>query len=142
MDKYKKNNIRTIAGLFVGVIVMFLVQQFLFKAPSFDKEMMKVASEFNKSCPIMVDQITRCDNTAALPDKVFLFNYTIITMTKDSMDVEGLKKNLEPLIINSIKTNPAMKYLRDNQVTISSCYKDRNGVFLFEISVTLDKYKK
>ena len=62
----KKTNIQTIVGLVAGAATLVLVQQFFFKAPSYDEQMMQAASEINKSCPIMVDQETRLDNTVAL----------------------------------------------------------------------------
>ena len=54
----------------------------LFKPPTFDKQMMKTASEINKSCPIMVDAETRLDNTVALPNKTIQYNYTLVNIEK------------------------------------------------------------
>lgn len=84
----KKLNLKTIVGLAFGLIVAILVQQYFFKPPSFDKQMMQVASELNKTCPIMVDAETQLDNAVALPEKTFQYNYTLINMYKDSIDIE------------------------------------------------------
>jgi hypothetical protein len=135
-----KMNLKTLAGITVGVVVMVLVQQFFLKAPSFDKQMMQVASELNKTCPIMVDAETRLDNTVALPDKVFVYNYTLVNQVKDSVNVEQLKNYMEPIVTNNMKTNPSMKFYRDNKITMSYYYKDKNGVFVFKIDVTPDLY--
>src|SRR5665647_51752 len=97
----KKIDFKTLAGIVVGIVVMVLVQQFFFKSPSFDKQMMQVASELNKTCPIMVDAETRLDNAVALPDKIFTYNYTLINQVKDSLNVEELKNYLTPLVTNS-----------------------------------------
>ncbi len=137
----KKIDFKTLAGIVVGIVVMVLVQQFFFKSPSFDKQMMQVASELNKTCPIMVDAETRLDNTVALPDKIFTYNYTLINKVKDSLNVEELKKYLTPLVTNNIKTSPVMKFYRDNKITLSYYYKDKQGVFLLNIDVTPDKYQ-
>ena len=137
----KKMNFKTLAGIITGVVVMALVQQFFFKAPSFDKQMMQVASELNKTCPVMVDAETRLDNTISLPDKIFTYNYTLINQVKDSINVEELKKYLTPLVTNNMKTNPVMKFYRDNKITMSYYYKDKQGVFLLNIDVTPDKYQ-
>jgi hypothetical protein len=113
----------------------------LFRKPSFDKAMMEYASEINKHCPIMIDNVTRLENAIALPDNIFQYNYTIINSVKDSINVEGLKNYLEPSIVNFVKTNPDMKIVRDNKTTISYYYKDKNGVYLFTISVKPEQYE-
>lgn len=137
----KKIDFKSLAGISVGIVVMVLVQQFFFKSPSFDKQMMQVAGELNKTCPIMVDAETRLDNTVALPDKIFTYNYTLINQVKDSINVEELKKYLTPIITNNMKTNPIMKFYRDNKITMSYYYKDKQGVFLLSIDVTPVQYQ-
>ena len=137
----KKMNFKTLAGIVVGIVAMVLVQQFFFKSPSFDKQMMQMASELNKTCPVMVDAETRLDNTVALPDKIFTYNYTLVNQVKDSLNVEELKNYLTPLVTNNIKTNPVMKFYRDNKITLSYYYKDKQGVFLFNIDVTPNTYQ-
>ncbi|MGV8880505.1 MAG: hypothetical protein ACOH2A_15920, partial [Sphingobacteriaceae bacterium] len=132
---------KTLAGIVVGIVAMVLVQQFFFKSPSFDQQMMQMASELNKTCPVMVDAETRLDNTVALPDKIFTYNYTLVNQVKDSINVEELKNYLTPLVTNNIKTNPDMKFYRDNKITLSYYYKDKQGVFLLNIDVTPDKYQ-
>jgi hypothetical protein len=113
----------------------------LFKSSSFDKALMLTASEINKTCPVMVDKATRLDNTIALPGNVFQYNYTLIGLVKDSVDIEGLKKYLEPTIRNFVKSSPEMKSLRDNKTTIRYYYKDKTGIYLFAISVEPEKYQ-
>lgn len=113
----------------------------LFRKPAFDKAMMETASEINKSCPIMIDNATRLDNAIAMPDNVFQYNYTLISMVKDSINVDELKNYLEPTITNFVKTNPDMQTMRDNDVTVNYYYKDMQGVYLLTISVKPEQYK-
>ncbi|MEP7258717.1 MAG: hypothetical protein ABI687_10015, partial [Flavitalea sp.] len=58
---YKNKRNKTI-GAIVGIIAFglsyFAIQQIFFKPASFDKSLMGVASELNKTCPIMVDKDT------------------------------------------------------------------------------------
>lgn len=77
----------------------FGVQQLYFKTPSFDKEMMQAASEINKTCPVMIDEQTRLDNTVALPDNSFQYNYTLVNLTKAEINLDTVRKYLEPVII-------------------------------------------
>ncbi|WP_461637436.1 hypothetical protein [Labilibaculum euxinus] len=113
----------------------------LFRKTTFDKVLMEMAGELNKSCPIMVDNATRLDNAVALPDNVFQYNYTLIGMNKDSVNIEELKSYLKPTIINSVKTNPDMQGMRDNKVKVNYYYKDKSGVYLFTISVKPEQYE-
>jgi len=73
---------------------------------------------------------------------VLQYNYTLVNYVKDSLDIQTLKKALEPGILNSIKTNPELKNHRDHKVTMNYSYQDKNKVFLFLISITPDKYSK
>jgi len=134
-------------GFVVFFAIFYAVGQFggeklvsLFKKPAIDKAMMEMASEINKSCPFMVDNLTRLDNAVAMPNNVFQYNYTLINIVKDSLDINELKNNIEPTIINFVKTNPDMKAMRDNKTTVNYYYKDMTGVFLLTISVGPDKY--
>ena len=134
-----KKSIVSTVGVVTSILVAVLVRQ-LFFSTTFDKELMKVAGEMNKSCPIMVDSETRLDNTMALPENVLRYNYTLINMTSDMIDVENLKSNLEPMILNQVKTNPDLKLFRDHRTTMSYSYKDKEGRFILQIDITPDKY--
>lgn len=136
-----KKLIGSILGIIFFGLSYFLIQQFFFKPPSFDKVMMTAASELNKTCPIMVDQYTRLDNAIALPDNSFQYNYTLINMDKSEVSVDTAKKYLLPNIINNVKTNPDLKIYRDNKTTMIYNYKDKNGVFIVKFSITPDMYK-
>jgi hypothetical protein len=139
-SKPRKLPTSSILGILAGVIVIVIIKLVFFKPTSFDDGMMKIANEINKACPIMVDQMTRLDNTVALSDNVFQYNYTLITLDKDSVDIDLLKTSLEPLIINNVKTNPDLKIPRDNKTTMVYHYKDRNGIFLLKITVKPEQY--
>ena len=142
MEKSKNNKktIGTAVGLAVGLIVAFLVKQFLFTPPSFDKAMMQAASEINESCPIMVDQETRLDNAIAFPENILQYNYTLVNLIKDSIDLKAFEDYMQPMILNNVKTNPDLKIYRDNKTTMAYSYKDMEGVFITKISITADQY--
>lgn len=132
-------------GIIVGVIAFvlsyFVVQQLFFSMPPLDRAMMEVASEINKTCPIMVDSETRLDNAISLPKNIFQYNYTLINVDKASVDTVEMRNFLEPTIVNFVKTNPQMKFQRDHETTVNYYYKDKAGAFLITISVTPEKYK-
>jgi len=138
----KKKSSQTVIGLIVGLIIIILVQQLMFKTPSLDKELMKAASELNKTCPVMVDRETRLDNAIALPDKVFQYNYTLVNIPKDSIDVQSFENYMRPMLLNNVKTSPELKIYRDNKVTMAYNYKDRNGIFITKILISVIDYSK
>ncbi|MDD4971302.1 MAG: hypothetical protein PHT07_17875 [Paludibacter sp.] len=143
MEPEERNKkIRNGLGAVVGVFLVVLLQHLFFAAPGFDKDLANSASEANKICPMFVDKDTRLDNTVALPGLVLQYNYTLVNYVKDSLDIESLKKALEPGILNSIKTNPELKSHRDHKVTMNYSYHDKDKVFLFLISITPDMYSK
>jgi hypothetical protein len=89
----------------------------------------------------MVDAETRLDNAVSLPKKVFQYNYTLVNVEKETANTEEMQKFLEPNIVNLVKTNPQMKPMRDLKTTINYYYKDKDGTFLFLISLTPDNYE-
>jgi hypothetical protein len=141
----EKNNTKKLLGLIIGIIAFgltyFVVQQIFFKTPSIDKEMMKIASELNKSCPVMIDAETRLDNAIALPNNVFQYNYTLVNIDQSTADTASMKTYIEPIIVNFIKSNPQLKYQRDHKTTINYYYKDKFGIYLFHVAVDPNKYK-
>jgi len=138
----RKRIISSVVGAVVAVLVAALVQQYFFKAPTFDKTMMQAASQINQSCPIMVDQETRLDNAVAMPGKIFQYNYTLVNLAKDSINISGLESYIKPMILNNVKTNPDMKSFRDNKITMTYTYKDKDGVFITRIEITPEMYEE
>lgn len=119
----------------------FAVQYFFFGSASIDKNLMKVASKLNESCPMMVDSETRFDNAAASPNKTFQYYYTLVNVEINEVNPAEGKKILEPQITNIVKTNPDMKAMRDIGVTFKYNYRDKNGIFIFDIVIGPDKYR-
>jgi hypothetical protein len=129
-------------GSLIGFIIAYVaVQLIFFRAPSFDKTMMSAASELNKTCPFMVDKETRLDNTIALPDNIFEYNYTLVNIVKSQVDEAMLRNYLTPNIVNNTKTNPALRDFRNHKTTLAYNYRDKNGIFILKISVTPDLYQ-
>lgn len=112
------------------------------KKPLYEKVLMEMANELNKNCPLMIDAETRLDNTIALPNNIFQYNYSLINIDKESVNIDEAKNFLEQQIINTAKTNPDMKVFRDNKTTLRYSYKDKSGIFILTIEVTPDKYQE
>lgn len=143
--KTTKSNLQkqifSVVGMVVGFLIIWGIQKFAFAAPGIDKAMVQWASEINKNCPMMLDEETRLDNTLALPDKVFQYNYTLVNWGKEDIDTLEFKKIMEPQILNITKTNPQLEIIRKNEASLNYYYKDRDGKYVCTISVTPDLYK-
>jgi uncharacterized membrane protein YvbJ len=137
----KRKILPTIVGIIAFAISYFAVQQLFFKKPTFDKALTEIASEINKTLPMMLDQDTRMDNTIAMPDKTLAYNYTLVNLEKKDININELREFIEPNVINNIKTHPDMKLYRENNATLVYNYKDKKGAFLLKIIVSPDKYK-
>ncbi len=88
----------------------------------------------------MVDKDTRLDNAIALPGNILQYNYTLVTLSKAELNLEYIKETFEPKIINSVKTNPDLKIFRANKTTMVYNYNDKEGTFVYRITVTPDLY--
>lgn len=136
----KKKIIERSIGVVIFFITFFGVQQLFFTQSELDKEMTSIASELNKTCPVMVDSETQLDNTMALPDKVFQYNYTLVNADKSQVDILKMKNYLEPAILNLVKSSPQMQYQRDHKWTLNYNYRDKNGTHLLLLVITPKMY--
>ena len=130
----KKRTTRITIVVGIALLIVFLVLQILFKKPSTNyDDMTKAANEINKKCPIMVDSITRFDNSAALTNNVFQFNFTVTNADKLNYDTNALQSAVRPLTLNALKSDPNYKLYRKNNTTLSLVYHDKNGSYLCSI---------
>ena len=108
-----------VLAVVVFLAAFFTTQRFL--SPSVDQAMIAAASELNEGCPMMVNGETRIDNAVVLPDNAFQYNYTLVHLQKDLIQIElyGIKNELLPRIVNNEKTNPNLKFFKSNKTTMS-----------------------
>ena len=119
---------------------MFFVTQSFFK-PSVDKQLADFASEFNKNCPMNLDEYTTLKNAVALPNKTIQYNYILVGVDKSQINLDTIKKHVYPGVLQNIKTNPDMKLFRDNKVTFNYYYTDKNGVYVDKYVVRPEMYE-
>ncbi len=90
----------------------------------------------------MIDKEIRFDSGQVLPNKVFQYNYTVVNYDKTELNVKGLRRDVEPVLKERIKTSPEMQILKDNKATIQYKYNDKKGETLFIISFQPEQYFK
>jgi hypothetical protein len=144
MAKKNKTKASTVIGAIIGILLMvfvFNVMPYLKgDEAGFNKELVQIANEFNKSCPMVVDNETQLDNVVALPNNVLQYNYTLMNLSKEDINPEELKAGIEPGILNNVRTNPDMKMFRDKRTTLAYYYTDKNGAFVVKLTVTPEMY--
>ena len=89
----------------------------------------------------MIDKETRLDNALAIKGNIFQYNYTLLNILKDSMDIELYKASVEPSIINNVITNPDLETFRKNKITLIYNFKDEQNNHITRIIVDPKKYK-
>jgi hypothetical protein len=92
------------------------------------------SNEVNKSCPIQVDSIINLENTVAIPNSTFRYNYTLKYDTV-KYDIREFEKSLRVTTLNTVKTSPDAKMFRDIYTTFEYNYNDTLGHFLFRITI-------
>jgi hypothetical protein len=138
MNHPKNRQIYLSIGAFCcGLLLMFVLLTYILP-PKVETLLLETSNEFNRKCPMMVDKITRFDNTS-VGEKELRFSYTILNALKDSVDSIGLHNYLEPIVKKGLTNNPKIGFLRQNHITIACLYKDRSGKILTEIRVTPEK---
>jgi len=136
----KKRKYYTWIGVAIGIITFTAIKFFLFKVPSIDKQIMLIASEFNKTCPIMIDADTRLDNMLAQPGKNMVYNYTLVNMLKDSLNPGQIESTIKPMMIQSVKSHPDMEYQRKNKIILSYNYRDKLGEHVLQFKIGPNDY--
>lgn len=104
-----------------------------------EAQLIKMTNEINKKCPFMMNSDTRLDNTGAYRKNVYYY-CTFINYSISDVDVKYLIYKLKPALLNDIKTNPDMKFLRDHKVNIIYNYRDKSGIHIVSFKFTPQDY--
>ena len=89
----------------------------------------------------MIDKYSRLDNVVVLSNNAFQYNYTLVNINKSEVNLDSVKKNVIPAIVQNVKINPDLKVYRDHKTTMIYCYHDKKGLFILKFPVTPAMYK-
>jgi Tfp pilus assembly major pilin PilA len=92
------------------------------------------ANEVNKGLPITFDKVTRLDTSMAGPGRKFTYYYTLVTLSRTSIDDSRLAKFAET-IKNRACTNKDMDEFFQNKTVVGFHYSDRDGNLVKQIEV-------
>ncbi|MEI8135748.1 MAG: hypothetical protein WCH21_00310 [Bacteroidota bacterium] len=108
---------------------------------SIDKKALKVVSQFNDKCPMMIDAETRMDGIEIKDGNTIKYKYTLINLLSKNVDTSAFNSNLRKEIVNTIKTNSELDELKRINSNFEYYYKDRENNFIYSFMITPNDYK-
>lgn len=102
------------------------VQSFFGSTQDVDSQLRAAAEEVNKNLPMMVDSITRLDTTSALPDRKFVYKYTILNV-ESLPGPEEFEEQIKPSLVNMYRTSKDMEVMRKAKATLVYTYFTKEG---------------
>jgi hypothetical protein len=133
--------ISAIAGVAFGIVVVSVLQSFLFSTgdDQIESKLSAAADQINKHCPMQIDKDTRLDNVASAGNKTIMYNYTILSNT-DGWNNAAFESTMRSRLINYAKTIKTMKEFRDNKITLLYLHKLSDGRVFSEMTIRPDEY--
>ena len=122
--------------------LVFEYRDYIKFIPLSDSELSEVAKAANKNLPKFIDTETRLDSIISLSNNTLQYTITLINITKDELNIMQFKELNYPYVLEFIKTNPDMKYLRDNRIRIINLYKDKNNNEIIKLIFDYLDYKQ
>ena len=98
----------------------------------------QLVAEANPKLPVAVDADDRMDKVAVGPGNVLIYYYTLPRITKSQLgNLSVVQKNVRQTLLQNYKTSTTvqMQSLRLREVVLDYQYKDKNGDFIFEITI-------
>jgi hypothetical protein len=139
-QRKKKLLIRKIIQTVVVVVLISVAQYYYVKDSSVSKDLVALVAKYQTACPLMISNDIRMESVVILPNNTIQYDFTLVRVQKESIDVAALKKSVEKEILISSKTNPSLEAFRDNNSTVAYIYKDTNRKMLFKVILTPEMY--
>ena len=94
----------------------------------------EIVLEINKSCPKLIDNITRLDSCYSNRlDTSINFIYTLTKYSKSDLNIKTFKKNVSVFLKEKCKTDNSTKFFLRHHINIKFVYFDKNDDSLFTI---------
>jgi hypothetical protein len=116
------------------------VKQWKIKQLPFNEFMLETAKNINEDCPKMIDEHTRLDDVLAMPPNELVYNYTLVNIDMDDVNMNNVTPSLEAMLLKTVKENNEFKIFRENKTTITYRYFDKEGMFMLKIDISPEKY--
>lgn len=138
-EKISKTKMKILQEIILVLIwILIMVGSFVdYKEKMLTTNLVEIVNNINKSTPKMIDEESRLDNAEILPGNIIQFNWTLLNIEKDTINIEELRTIQEKNILDGLRTNKKVQFLW----TMIYSYNDKNWVNLFKIEITPKKYK-
>lgn len=111
------------------------------KQATLEDQLKTLISETNEKCPFPVDMDTRLDSMSAYNGNQLQYNYTLLNVDKNTVNLDPLLSQIKQQLIGSVKVDPSLEYLREQNTMFIYSYRDKNGSFLLKIPLKAEEYK-
>lgn len=141
-DKRRKKRIliRKVIKIVFVIALILLAQHFFFKNKMIGDEITPLVTNYNNACPMMISDDIRMESVNSLPDNTVQYDFTLVRVIKENIDIKALKTSVEKEILSSSKTNPSLEAFRNNNSTVVYVYRDNNQKMLFQVVLTPEMY--
>ena len=139
-ERNKKLLIRKVIKIVLVVVLMFLAQYYFIGKKTIGDEITPLVENYNKACPIMISNDICMESVNSLPENTVQYDFTLVRVDKENIDIKALKTSVEKEILSSSKTNPSLEAFRSNSSTVVYVYRDMNQKNLFKITLTPEMY--
>ena len=139
-ERNKKLLIRKVIKIVLDVVLMFLAQYYFIGKKTIGDEITPLVENYNKACPIMISNDICMESVNSLPENTVQYDFTLVRVDKENIDIKALKTSVEKEILSSSKTNPSLEAFRSNSSTVVYVYRDMNQKNLFKITLTPEMY--
>ena len=139
-ERNKKLLIRKVIKIVFAVVLMFLAQYYFIGKKTIGDEITPLVENYNKACPIMISNDICMESVNSLPENTVQYDFTLVRVDKENIDIKALKTSVEKEILSSSKTNPSLEAFRSNSSTVVYVYRDMNQKNLFKITLTPEMY--
>lgn len=101
----------------------------------------RLAKSINYKCPFMVDSDTRMDSVYFPNDSTFRYDYTLVKVDQEDVDIRGLTAYIGSRLMERVQTSSTMEVHRDSGLTLVFYYRDRKGDFVTQIIIKPEDYQ-
>ena len=122
-------------------LLLCLLLSYCTTSESIDNKALKVVTQFNDKCPMMIDAETRMDGIEIENKNTIVYKYTLINLHVENVDTSKFNLELRPGIINTIKTNTDLAELKRIKSSFEYQYKDRENKFIYSFVITPTDYE-
>lgn len=129
-----------VVTLSISAVIYVGVKFWNIKQLPFNEFMLQTAKNINEDCPKMIDEHTRLDEVLAMPPNQLVYNYTLVNIDMDDVNMNNVVPSLEAMLLKTVKESNEFDIFRANKTNITYRYFDKEGMFMVKIDITPEKY--